>query len=324
MGRHCLRIHTRTTLRSWRYARSANRTLPADWRTVAGEAACVIGTHSVVTATVLTVPKARHDLTLQGYEMIVQSRWYTDHSRVRREEYGGLQQETGRERYYRQVREIREELGISHNDARERWSDYYAPGGEPVKPLKALTLSIRASTANQRTCPFCRDAIYHPDEGGPDFICTACNAHYHLDCFEEELGGRCATLGCSTRRVISRARTRIRARGREVRPLTPETPVTTARPNTATVQELDPEDYRRAQREREAAQRAAQEAPEEPQEEETTWDPRLSQPSLWEAFWGSSAFAESIRRDGPVLLLVGVGILVVLAICWLIALGIAG
>jgi len=143
--------------------------------------------------------------------------WYTHYEATRTEEYGDSLAETGRQRYYRQVREIRDEFEISHDEARTRWSEFYAPGGVPIKPVRRIQLAVRASLTNQRTCPFCRDSIYPPEEGGPDYVCTACQAHYHLDCFEDELGGRCATLGCSTRRVIGRAGAGIRARGRRNR-----------------------------------------------------------------------------------------------------------
>ena len=139
--------------------------------------------------------------------------YYTHYEDVREHDYGGDDlAETGRQRYYRQIREIRDELGVSHDEARRRWSDYYAPGGVPIKPVKRLQLALRASTTNQRTCPFCRDAIYHPDEGGPDYVCSSCQAHYHLDCFEEELQGRCATIGCAARRLTRRVRPRRRRR----------------------------------------------------------------------------------------------------------------
>jgi hypothetical protein len=229
-----------------------------------------------------------------------------------------MRQETGRERYYRQVREIRDELGVSHNEARERWSDYYAPGGDRIKPIKSIQLSIRASLSNQRTCPFCRDSIYHPDEGGPDYVCTNCQAHYHLDCFEDELGGRCATLGCSTRRVISRARTRIRARGRTPRAVTPETPVTRAHEDGATAQELDPEDYgvpvsgrATAQAPQEAA-RDVQE-PERAQEPTTRWESPTDRLVEW---WEGSRFRESLSEQGPILIGLGVLLLLVFLACW--------
>jgi len=182
---------------------------------------------------------------VQGYENIV-NRWYTNYDGARQEQYGdSLRQETGRDRYWRQIEEIRTEHGISHSEARGRWSQYYTKGGARIKPIKKLVLAVKASTAKKTTCPFCRDSIYHPDEGGPDYVCTNCQAHYHLDCFEDELGGRCATLGCSTRRVIENARIRIRTRG--VRTVTPETPITHARDDGATVEELDPDDYRTQQ-----------------------------------------------------------------------------
>ena len=119
----------------------------------------------------------------------MESQCYTDHSRSRNEHYGDNLAETGRERYYRQIREIRDELEVSHDEARVRWSEFYAPGGSRIKAVKKqIQLAIRASTAGQKTCPFCRDSIYHPDEGGPDYVCANCQAHYHLDCFEDELG----------------------------------------------------------------------------------------------------------------------------------------
>lgn len=126
--------------------------------------------------------------------------------------------ETGRQRYYRQVEELRHELDLSHSEARRRWSEYYAPGGKKIKVVKQLELSVRASATDSRTCPFCRDAVYHPDEGGPDFVCNGCQAHYHLDCFEEEMGGRCATLGCSARRMVSAGAARVRIRPRAQEP----------------------------------------------------------------------------------------------------------
>ncbi len=128
----------------------------------------------------------------------------------------------GRTRYWKQIEELQVRLGINHTEARSRWSHYYEKGGKPKKAIKKLVLAVRASTTDQRTCPFCRDSIYHPDEGGPDYVCTKCQAHYHLDCFEEELGGACATLGCATRRVIGAARSRIRLRSRPTTPTTSE------------------------------------------------------------------------------------------------------
>lgn len=213
--------------------------------------------------------------------------------------------ETGRERYYRQVREIRETLGISHDQARQRWRDYYAPGGDPIKPVKRLQLAIRASTSNQRTCPFCRDAIYHPDEGGPDYICENCQAHYHLDCFEDELQGRCATLGCSTRRVINRARrVRIQTRGHRTPDVTPATPITRAREDGATVQEVDPEDYRRQQEAARAAQRRG--------ETQDTPEPETVQQAPRERLWWRLL---NLAEDNlPVAMTLGLGVVFLIVI----------
>jgi hypothetical protein len=232
----------------------------------------------------------------------------------------------GRERYWNQVEELRSSLGISHAEARSRWSDYYERGGKPKKIVKKIVLSVKASRTDSRTCPFCRDSIYHPDEGGPDYVCTSCQAHYHLDCFEDELGGCCATLGCSTRRVIAQARARIRTRGHRI-------PVVTRDPVVERdLRQLD-EDPEHVQTQRRAPvepARAAQEA----QEQEQVPAPTPTGPGLlerlqewWEALgerWATSGFRESIRRDGPVLLGVAGLLLLVVAICWLVVLGIAG
>ena len=190
----------------------------------------------------------------------MRSRWYTNFRRARREEYGEdaeLTEESGRERYYRQIREIRKTLEISHDEARRRWSDYYAPGGDPIKPVKKISLAIRASTTGVKVCPFCRDAIFHPDEGGPDHTCDACGAHYHLDCFEQELGGRCATLGCAARRAISR----VSARARQARGTTQQgvTPPSRARGLRGHRRDPQQELLQEAQEAQEAAERSEQE-----------------------------------------------------------------
>jgi len=236
------------------------------------------------------------------------------------------QRETGHERHNRQVRELREELGVSHDEARQRWGQYYAPGGASIRSVRHLQLAIRASTTNQRTCPFCRDAIYPPEEGGPDYVCTNCQTHYHLDCFEEELGGCCATLGCATRRVIGQARARIQTRGHRPIDVTPATPITRARNDGAMAQELDAEDYRRQQR----TARLAQDV-EEVEEAQDTYEPQnvpqAARERLWERLrwrWEESQFRQSVYRDGPLLLGVLGLMVVVILVCWLVALGIAG
>ncbi len=116
------------------------------------------------------------------------------------------QREDGRERYHRQLRDLIENLGISHQQARASWGNYFRPGGIPIKPIRRIQLTLHASTTSTGLCPFCRDDF---EEGEPNHICT-CRVQYHLDCFEEELGGRCVTLGCSARRAVSRVRIRAR------------------------------------------------------------------------------------------------------------------
>jgi hypothetical protein len=239
----------------------------------------------------------------------------------------------GRQRYWNQVRELQMRLGISHMEARNRWNRYYERGGKPKRAIKKLVLSVQASRADATTCPFCRDSIFHPEEGGgPDYICGSCRAHYHLDCFEDELGGRCATLGCSTRRVISQARVRIRARGRGARPLTPETPVTTARANGPTAQELDPRTYQTSQ---DLAQAAPQEPVQTPEEAErgreadrATRRVQARRDALEDILLGAGQgwdrFVESCREQGPALLLTGLVIGLTLFLCWLYVLVVTG
>lgn len=123
-----------------------------------------------------------------------------------------MERERGIDRYYRQVREIRDELGVSHDEARRRWGEFYAPGGTPIKPVKKAKrgaaarakLVVRASVSSAKNCPYCRDEITAGSDA--DYTCTACKTHYHLDCFQQELDGSCVTLGCTARRVVRRAR----------------------------------------------------------------------------------------------------------------------
>lgn len=111
-----------------------------------------------------------------------------------------MARERGIDRYYRQVREIRDELEVSHEAARELWSDYYAPGGMPIKPVKKLPPpkpkpTVRIVATNKGSCPFCRDDV----TADGSYACSSCQTRYHLDCFQQELGGRCTTLGCKQR-----------------------------------------------------------------------------------------------------------------------------
>jgi hypothetical protein len=120
------------------------------------------------------------------------------------------EQERGIDRYYRQVREIRDELGISHDEARQRWGEFYAPGGTPIRPVRKLKpvekakLIVRAATTANGSCPLCRDVV-QSDGADPIHTCSSCQTKYHRECIEE-LGEQCATLGCVARRVVRRAR----------------------------------------------------------------------------------------------------------------------
>lgn len=241
------------------------------------------------------------------------------------EELESFSMSEGRQRYWRQVREIEQRLQISHQDARQRWNHWYHPGGKPIKKVKKLVLAVRASASDQRTCPFCRDSIYHPDEGGPDYVCTKCQAHYHLDCFEEELGGACATLGCASRRVIGAARTRIRLRSRprtptdlEVRPVNTQMEIEEI-PNMATLRARQgrPEDTVASQTPEEA--QATQDAD---NAMERGLDRLRDRQSFWEAFWGcGGAFANWIGDNMPAAMLIGLTIMFVVMILFRLVIG---
>lgn len=160
------------------------------------------------------------------------SPWYTNYEGVSDYEYGRepeeiMARETGRERYYRQIRELQEELEITHDEARRRWSDYYHRGGQPKRAAKKIALAVRASLTTSRVCPFCRDDVAPDPETGvvETYTCPTCQTHYHLDCFDAELGGKCATLGCATRRVIGRPlRTQLEVGRERLRAATQRTP----------------------------------------------------------------------------------------------------
>lgn len=114
-----------------------------------------------------------------------------------------MTEETGRQRYWRQVREIEEELDVPPGRARRLWRQYFGSGGAVRRPIRRLEIAVRAA-ADHAHCPFCRD-----DVGIDDVECSRCHVRVHTDCLEE-LDGRCPTLGCHRRR--SRARVRARER----------------------------------------------------------------------------------------------------------------
>lgn len=232
----------------------------------------------------------------------------------------------GRERYWRQVEELRTRLGLSHSEARGQWSRYYEKGGKPKRAIKKIVLSVQASRTDAKTCPFCRDSIFHPEEGGgPDFVCDKCQAHYHLDCFEDELGGSCATLGCATRRVINQARVRIRARGPVVTTATTTTRDTSDRDLSAAgrrdlVRRL--EEQRRAQQEedRHSALKELQRHQAARDRRQRTRPERkpVARESSWERF------VKSIVSEGPILAGLAALLLLVGLLCWLYVFSVAG
>jgi hypothetical protein len=96
--------------------------------------------------------------------------------------------ETGRQRYWRQVREIADEEDISPSEAREKWRNYYKPGG-----IRRIVLALNAVTHHvSSVCPYCRDNLLEEEI---IYSCPGCKTRYHQECIDE-FGQKCATLGC--------------------------------------------------------------------------------------------------------------------------------
>lgn len=126
-----------------------------------------------------------------------------------------MTRETGRRRYWRQVREIEEELDVPPSRARQMWQQYFGKGGVVRRPVRRLEVAVRAATDHAH-CPFCRD-----DVGIDDVECSRCHVRVHAECLEE-LDGRCPTLGCRRPgRVRVRTRARLEPEEQEERPLEP-------------------------------------------------------------------------------------------------------
>ena len=111
-----------------------------------------------------------------------------------------MTRETGRERYWRQVREIQEEHDVDTREARRMWSLYFKRGG---KKRKRIALAVRSTLSDASLCPFCRDDIVTEDA----LSCDQCRTTYHSECLEE-FGSVCPTLGCTTRRGLGSIRIR--------------------------------------------------------------------------------------------------------------------
>lgn len=103
--------------------------------------------------------------------------------------------EGGRARYRRQIREIRSQSDCSHQGARRIWRGRYERGAKNKISIRLLGISDPIGGL----CPFCRDTFSSTDQR---HRCKKCSASYHLECYRDELYGRCATLGCSTLREI--------------------------------------------------------------------------------------------------------------------------
>ncbi len=129
----------------------------------------------------------------------------------------------GRERYWRQVRQIADEHDVSIPEARAMWSRLFKPGG--IKKM-VLALSVSSSPAMSTVCPFCRTELPvlhqhegacgrcgssdHPEPGDVDcspepvWSCSNCRTTMHQECYDEL--GRCSTLGCRSSRIVARLR----------------------------------------------------------------------------------------------------------------------
>lgn len=110
-------------------------------------------------------------------------------------------------RYWREVREIADEEGISVEEARGRWSDLYVRVGVKREGIRRRAQNIAialTATAASTYCPFCRD-----DLGEDDLhACSRCNTRFHNECWGE-LGENCTTLGCAARRTVVRFTPRV-------------------------------------------------------------------------------------------------------------------
>lgn len=110
--------------------------------------------------------------------------------------------ETGRQRYWRQVRQIASEENISIQAARRRWRArvthatrllVQAAGelaGQAARPVVRVARPVvrLVSRSAPTTCPLCRDDLVAPLHQ------CGCHAAYHLECAWEI--PRCAVLGC--------------------------------------------------------------------------------------------------------------------------------
>lgn len=117
--------------------------------------------------------------------------------------------ETGRERYWRQVRRIADDDRVSIPEARRRWPERYGRARAAVRAVARAT--VQTAQAAERVveaiirpafqlvvrhvedvapvCPICRDAL---DE--TQLRCPGCTATYHAECARDVR--RCAVLGC--------------------------------------------------------------------------------------------------------------------------------
>lgn len=109
---------------------------------------------------------------------------------------GTRSRETGRQRYWRQVREIAEEGDLAPSDARAIWRERFKPGGIKRIVLTIGKLSRKIIGSSVSICPFCRDDLINESEDEEYYTCPGCNTEFHQECFDE-FGRKCSTLGCS-------------------------------------------------------------------------------------------------------------------------------
>lgn len=108
--------------------------------------------------------------------------------------------ETGRDRYWRQVRALADREDLPIPEARQRWREERAK--KKAKSLKARAKRIvvaLTATAASMLCPFCRDGF----SDDPVHSCRSCSTRFHRECWGE-LQESCTTLGCVARKAIRR------------------------------------------------------------------------------------------------------------------------
>ena len=109
--------------------------------------------------------------------------------------------ESGRERYWRQVRESASVAGVDINEARRRWRERRGAGAAAavrratervvVRTVQPLLRLVAREVDAVTVCPYCRDDLGADPN---DVLSCRCGTRYHIACAVE--AHRCAVLGC--------------------------------------------------------------------------------------------------------------------------------